>query len=255
VTDEEWATVFDVQLTGAYRAIRTSAREMETGSILHVASASAGTAIPDPVVYSAAERLDGFVRVAADELAPEIRVDAVRPGFVRSERTEGTPRFEAIRERTTGGRLTRPEEVVGAAVSLASDAASYATGEIATVDGGFVAATFEERRGRAIPSLAPVDDVADGTPVGSRARSSSRGSLGARAGASRSPSPSSTLTPVTPAGDDPRRTGDRRSGARRGSVRASRPDPVRTPRRRTPFPGSWGQDHGRPVSGPARRER
>jgi len=147
VTDEEWATVFDVQLTGAYRAIRTSAREMETGSILHVASASAGTAIPDPAVYSAAEGgggLDGFVRVAADELAPEVRVDAVRPGFVRSERTEGTPRFEAIRERTTGGRLTRPEEVVGAAVYLASDAASYATGEIATVDGGFVAATFEE---------------------------------------------------------------------------------------------------------------
>ena len=122
--------MFDIQLIGAYRATRTFAREIETGSILHVASASAGTAIPDPAVYSAAEGLDGFVRVAADELGPEIRVDAVRPGFVRSERTEGTyaegtPRFEAIRERTTGGRLTRPKEVVGAAVSLASDAASY----------------------------------------------------------------------------------------------------------------------------------
>jgi len=93
--------------------------------------------------------LDTLVRVAADELGPEIRVNAVRPGFIRSEQTEGTytegePRFETIRQRTTGERLRKPEEVVGAAVYLASDAASYTTGEILTVDDGFITATFEE---------------------------------------------------------------------------------------------------------------
>jgi len=150
VTDEEWEAVFDVQLTGAYRATQIFAREMDAGAILHVASASAETAIPDLAAYSAAKGgLDAFVRVAAAELGPEIRVNALRPGFVRSEQTEGTytegtPRFETIRRRTTGGRLARPEEMVGAAVYLASDAASYTTGEIVTVDDGFVAATFEE---------------------------------------------------------------------------------------------------------------
>jgi len=150
VTDEQWDDVFDVQLTGAYRATQVFAEAIEEGSILHVASESARSAIPNLAAYSVAKGgLDTLVRVAAEELGPEIRVNAVRPGFIQSEQTEGTytegePRFETIKERTTQERLGRPEEVAGAAVYLASDAASYTTGEIVAVDDGFGAATFRE---------------------------------------------------------------------------------------------------------------
>jgi len=149
-SEEEWGRVFDVQLEGAWRATQVFAETMDEGAVVHVASASAKTAIPNLAAYSAAKGgLDTLVRVAAEELGPDIRVNAVRPGFVVSEQTQGTytegePRFETIRDRTTQGRLAEPEEMVGAAVYLASDAASYTTGEIVTVDDGFTAATFEE---------------------------------------------------------------------------------------------------------------
>ena len=150
LNEEEWDRVFDVQLKGAWRATQVFAGAMDEGSILHVASLSSEVAIPNLAAYSAAKGgLDTLVRTAAEELGPEIRVNAVRPGFVRSEQTEGTytegePRFETIRERTTQERLGEPEEIVGAMVYLASDAASYTTGEVVTVDDGFTAATFAE---------------------------------------------------------------------------------------------------------------
>ncbi|WP_123535851.1 SDR family NAD(P)-dependent oxidoreductase [Halosimplex salinum] len=150
VSDEQWDEVFDVHLKGAYRATQVFAEAMDEGSILHVASASATSAIPNLAAYSVAKGgLDTLVRVAAEELGPEIRVNAVRPGFIVSEQTQGTytegePRFETIRDRTTQERLGRPEEIAGAAIYLASDAASYTTGEIVDVDDGFGAATFEE---------------------------------------------------------------------------------------------------------------
>jgi len=150
LNEAEWDRVFDVQLKGAWRATQVFAEAMGEGAIVHIASASAQTAIPDLAAYSAAKGgLDALVRTAADELGPAIRVNAVRPGFVVSEQTQGTytegePRFETIRDRTTQERLAEPEEMVGAAVYLASDAASYTTGEIVTVDDGFTAATFEE---------------------------------------------------------------------------------------------------------------
>jgi NAD(P)-dependent dehydrogenase (short-subunit alcohol dehydrogenase family) len=123
---------------------------MDEGAILHIASASATSAIPNLAAYSTAKGgIDALVRSAAEDLGPEIRVNAIRPGFVLTEQTqdtytEGNPRYETIRERTTTGRLGRPEEMVGAAVYLASDAARYATGEIVRIDDGFEAATFEE---------------------------------------------------------------------------------------------------------------
>ena len=149
VSEDQWDDVFDVQVKGAYRATQVFAREMERGAIVHIASASATTAIPNLAAYSTAKGgLDAFVRVAAEELGPDIRVNAVRPGFVRTEQTQGTytegqPRFETIRDRTTQERLGRPEEMAGAAIYLARDAASYTTGEVVTVDDGFTAATFE----------------------------------------------------------------------------------------------------------------
>lgn len=149
VSEEEWRKVFDVQLEGTLRTTQEFAPEMDGGSIVNIASASATTAIPNVAAYSAAKGgLDVLTRVAANELGPEIRVNAVRPGFIESEQTEdtyveGDPRYDTIVSRTTQGRLGGPEEVAGAVIYLASDAASYTTGEIVTIDDGFVHATFE----------------------------------------------------------------------------------------------------------------
>ncbi|MFH5800696.1 SDR family NAD(P)-dependent oxidoreductase [Haladaptatus sp. CMAA 1911] len=147
-TDAEWDAVFDVQLDGTRRATQVFAPEMEDGSIINVASLSAELAMPELAAYSTAKGgLGAFTRVAAQEFAPEVRVNAVRPGFIESKQTEGVyaegmPRHDRIAERTAAGRLGHPEEIIGAAIYLASDAASYTTGEILTVDSGFTANTF-----------------------------------------------------------------------------------------------------------------
>lgn len=149
-TADEWEQVFDVQLHGTVRATQVFAEEMGEGAIINIASASALSAIPNLAAYTAAKGgVDAFTRVAAEELGPEIRVNAIRPGFVITGQTEGTytdgePRYETIKRRTTNERLGEPEEMVGAAIYLASEAASYTTGEIITVDDGFLNATFEE---------------------------------------------------------------------------------------------------------------
>lgn len=125
------------------------AREMIGGSILNIASVSAVAVIPDLAAYSAAKGgIDALTRVAAQEFNPEIRVNVIRPEFVVSDQTEGTypegtPRFETIESRTCHERLAHPEEMVGAAVYLTSDVASYTTGEIITIDDGFVNHPFE----------------------------------------------------------------------------------------------------------------
>ena len=150
VTEAQWDDVFQVHVDGTYRATQLFAEVIDGGSVVNLASMSAVTAIPNLAAYSTAKGgVDAFTRVAAMEFGPEIRVNAIRPGFVVSEQTDGTytegePRFETIRDRTTTGRLGRPEEVASAAVYLASDAASYVNGAILTVDDGFGIATFDE---------------------------------------------------------------------------------------------------------------
>jgi NAD(P)-dependent dehydrogenase (short-subunit alcohol dehydrogenase family) len=149
VTEEEWEGVFDVQLDGPVTAIQVFAERIEQGSVVNISSLSSRMAIPNLAAYTTAKGgIDAFTRVAAEELGPEIRVNAIRPGFVVTEQTadtyaEGDPRYETIKSRTTQSRLAKPEEITGAAVYFASDAASYATGEILTVDDGFDAATFD----------------------------------------------------------------------------------------------------------------
>jgi NAD(P)-dependent dehydrogenase (short-subunit alcohol dehydrogenase family) len=149
-TEDEWDAVFDVQLTGTYRATKVFAERMDEGAIIPISSISNGLAIPNLVPYTTAKGgIDAFTRVAAKELGPEIRVNAIRPGFVRTEQTggtydEGTERHAEIARRTTHGRLADPEEMVGAAIYFASDAASYANGSVLTVDDGFTSDAFGE---------------------------------------------------------------------------------------------------------------
>ena len=147
-TEEEWQAVFDVQLDGTYRAVQIFAERMDEGAIIPISSISNGLAIPNLVPYTTAKGgIDAFTRVAAKELGPEVRVNAIRPGFVRTDQTggtydEGTDRHAEIARRTTNGRLADPEEMVGAAIYLASDAASYTNGSVLTVDDGFTTDAF-----------------------------------------------------------------------------------------------------------------
>mgnify|MGYP006280190725 CR=1 FL=1 len=148
VSDEDWHDVLAVQLDGVYRAIQQFGRRMDDGSIINIASLSAIMAIPNLAAYSAAKGgLDALTRAAAKELAPAIRVNGVRPGFIMTPQTgdaygPGSHRRKRVEERSHLGRMGTPEEIAGAAIYLASDAAGYTTGEIITVDGGFTPSAF-----------------------------------------------------------------------------------------------------------------
>lgn len=143
ITESEWTDVLDVQLDGVYRAVQEFTKEMDSGSIINISSISARLAAANLLAYSAAKGgTNSFVRAAAKELAPDIRINAIAPGFVitnqnEDEYAEGTEKRRRIEERTLLNRVADREEIAGAALYLASDAASYTTGEIITVDGGF----------------------------------------------------------------------------------------------------------------------
>lgn len=149
LTEEEWARVIEIQLTGVFRTTQVFAERMERGSVVNIASLSSQTTIRDLVAYSAAKGgVEAFTRTAARELAPDVRVNAIRPGFIETEQTadayaEDTDRYGRITERAAAGRIGTPADVAGAAIYLASDAASYTTGAMLTVDGGFETGAFE----------------------------------------------------------------------------------------------------------------
>lgn len=141
--EDDWAHVIDVLLTGVFRACQIFAREMNDGSIVNLSSMSADLARARLMPYCAAKAgVNALTRCAARELAPDVRVNAIAPGFVMTPLTEeeygeGTELRAGIDERALAGRVADREEIVGAALYLASDAASYTTGEVLFVDGGF----------------------------------------------------------------------------------------------------------------------
>jgi NAD(P)-dependent dehydrogenase (short-subunit alcohol dehydrogenase family) len=150
VSDADWGTVLDVQLTGMHRSCQVFSGMMDEGSIITISSMGATLAMPKTGAYSAAKGgTDAYTRVAAKELGPEIRVNAIRPGFILTPQTadaygEGTERRREVEKKTEPERIGLPEELVGAAIYLASDTASYTTGSILTVDCGFSNSAFEQ---------------------------------------------------------------------------------------------------------------
>jgi len=143
MTDEQWETDIDVCLSGVFRATQIFAREMSEGSIINISSMSADQAREERVAYCAAKSgVNGITRATAADLAPDIRVNAIAPGFIKTEMAgpkldDGSEFREHVDERTPMERVATPDEVSGLAVYLASDAASFTTGEVVTVDGGF----------------------------------------------------------------------------------------------------------------------
>jgi len=148
MTEAEWQDVMETNLTGAFRAGQIFGRHMVErgyGRIINIASVASSVALYEVAAYNASKAaLVALTRSLAVEWAPHgVCVNAIAPGFFVTDLNrhilEGTPRGAEILLRTPMKRFGRLEELKGAAVFLASEAASFVTGEVLTVDGGFLA--------------------------------------------------------------------------------------------------------------------
>jgi NAD(P)-dependent dehydrogenase (short-subunit alcohol dehydrogenase family) len=145
----DWQRVLDINLTGAFLLSRAVLPHMIAGgggSIIFIASQLGRVGSAGRAAYCATKgALIQLAKVMAiDHAAQNIRVNALSPGAVETERTlKRYGSFAAAREQIGGkhltGRLGRPDEIAGAAVFLASDAASFVTGSDLLVDGGYTA--------------------------------------------------------------------------------------------------------------------
>lgn len=144
LTDEQWRTVLDTNLTGAFHMIRALAptfRRQHDGKIVNVSSVHAIRSEFGLANYSASKAgLLGLTRSAALELGPSnINVNAVAPGYIRTTRlTSGVPAeiLDNARERSVLGRLGDPQDVANVVVFLCSEYARHITGTVVPVDGG-----------------------------------------------------------------------------------------------------------------------
>jgi 3-oxoacyl-[acyl-carrier protein] reductase len=142
MTDEEWARVLDISLTGTFRCVRAAARRMVAagtrGVIVNNASVIGWRAQQGQAHYAAAKAgVMALTRSAAMDLAEHgIRVNAVSPSFAKHpflEKVTSAELLAELEQREAFGRAAEPWEVANVMVFLASDYASYMTGEVVAV--------------------------------------------------------------------------------------------------------------------------
>jgi len=148
VTEELWNAILDTNLTGTLRACQVFGRAMlerGQGSIINIASLTSFVALYEVAPYAASK---AAVVSLTKSLAVEwgkhvVRVNAIAPGVFRTDLNQalldGTERGKELLMRTPMNRFGKVEELAGAAIFLASDAASFVNGEVIVVDGGFLA--------------------------------------------------------------------------------------------------------------------
>jgi NAD(P)-dependent dehydrogenase (short-subunit alcohol dehydrogenase family) len=148
VSDDEWNAIMDTNLTGMLRACRVFGRHMierRYGRIINIGSLTSLVALHEVAAYGASKAgVAALTKSLAVEWAPHgVCVNAILPGVFRTALNEGlldgTDRGRELLTRTPMKRFGQPEEVAGAAVFLASEAASFVTGHLLAVDGGFLA--------------------------------------------------------------------------------------------------------------------
>lgn len=146
-SDDDWRRVIDTDLNGVFWCSRAVARGMLVagrGSIVNVSSVGAVVGISGRASYTTAKAgLSGMTRTLALEWAERgVRVNSIAPGWTRTDMVQtgfasGHLDEEALVSRIPMRRLATPDEIAEVTVFLASDAASYVTGQTITVDGGF----------------------------------------------------------------------------------------------------------------------
>jgi NAD(P)-dependent dehydrogenase (short-subunit alcohol dehydrogenase family) len=146
--EAEWQDIIDTNLTGTLRACQIFGRSMlerRYGRIINIASLNSFVALSQVAAYAASKAaVASLTRSLAVEWSSQgVLVNAIAPGVFRTalnaDLLDNTPRGKELLMRTPMGRFGRTEEVVGAAVYLASDSASFVTGQVLVVDGGFLA--------------------------------------------------------------------------------------------------------------------
>jgi NAD(P)-dependent dehydrogenase (short-subunit alcohol dehydrogenase family) len=147
-SEEDWSRILDINLTGTLRACQIFGRTMmkqHSGRIVNIASLATFVAFRDVAAYGASKAgVGSLTKSLAIELAPYgVNVNAIAPGIfptaMNGDLVNKTERGREQKLRTPMGRFGQPEEIVGGAVYLASDAASFVTGEILVIDGGYLA--------------------------------------------------------------------------------------------------------------------
>lgn len=141
--EADWDAVLDANLKGTFLCTRAAAKLMikqRAGRIINITSIMGQIGNPGQANYSASKAgIIGFTRTVARELGSRgITVNAVAPGFIETQMTEALKEEQraAVLAKVPLGRLGTPEDVGGVVAFLASDAASYITGQVLTVDGG-----------------------------------------------------------------------------------------------------------------------
>lgn len=146
--EADWNDIIDTNLTGTLRACQVFGKHMlerESGSIINIASLSTFVALYEVAAYSASKAAVGSLTksLAIEWSSRGVRVNAIAPGVFRTalntKLLDETERGREFLVRTPMRRFGNVEELAGAAIFLASDAASFVSGEIIAVDGGFLA--------------------------------------------------------------------------------------------------------------------
>lgn len=152
---DDWQRTLDLNLTGPFLCSQRAAQLMRRGgdgsgrgNIINIASVTSFAPFPRRLAYATTKAgLVMMTRLLAAEWAPAIRVNAVAPGFIKTDlvrelRAEGKLDFEALEKRTPQRRLGTPEDIATVCVFLASDESSFITGETILSDGGWLAYGF-----------------------------------------------------------------------------------------------------------------